>query len=252
MFLSAYRMGVLDIHNLPPHVRSDTDHYYYNAISPIPVAALTIEETVYLRPAVLLHILTNRITKPCIIKTHSAHIRVNDVALIPQDKTEGSVYLVRDPRDVVCSFAKHTGRTIDETIERLNLQNNALKLNEGCPIHTWLTTWSNHVGSWGNVDKVRMLRYEDIKAHPVDAFTRILKALDMDVDTTRVRKAIKLCSLARLKRQENKEKFIECAQQERFFGQGRGWQNELTEAQVRQIEQDHGDVMTQLGYDLVY
>ena len=47
-------------------------------------------------------------------KTHSANIRLYDNEFTNSNNTLGMIYLIRDPRDIVISYAEHLGKKFDE------------------------------------------------------------------------------------------------------------------------------------------
>jgi hypothetical protein len=148
------------------------------------------------------------------------------------------------------SYARHLGTTVNQTINTLG-EMTAVSINSGSSIQTWLTSWSNHVETWER-DFVTRIRYEDLKSDPVDTFTTVLNAFSIKTNKQRIRKSVRLCDIERLKKQEAKKKFTELGNQDKFFGQGKGWKEELTDKQVRHIEEDHGEVMEKLGYKLEF
>ena len=121
-------------------------------------------------------------------------------------------------------------------------------LRPGTAIVSWISSWSRHVRSWTSKNGVVVVRYEDLKADPAQQFTRILEGLRIKLNKPRLNKAIRLCEISRLRKQEARVGFIENGLQDKFFGQGKGWQQELTGKQARRIEEDHGEVMKELGY----
>lgn len=242
MLTSAYVTGHLDI-NSQLITEYDSPKYLYKALAP---SDLDHDENIFLRPAVLLHMLASRKYSPPIVKTHWANIVVHGITAIPRKLTGSAVYLVRDPRDVCVSFARHIGKTVDQTIYEMSNHNNVMYDDES-KVATYLTTWSEHVESWER-DFVTVVRYEDLKADPEGEFARILKAFGIKVNLQRLRKAIRLTDIERLKIQERKRGFVEIGKQDKFFGQGKGWCNELTDKQSRRIEEDHGEVMQKYGY----
>ena len=54
-----------------------------------------------------------------IFKTHSANLKVGNNNFTNSKLTLGNIYIVRDPREIVISYSKYTGKTIDETIDLL-------------------------------------------------------------------------------------------------------------------------------------
>jgi len=169
---------------------------------------------------------------------------IGGITAIPRPLTRKAVYLVRDPRDICVSFSRHLGQSIDETIRGMADMNNVLASHS---MGSWLTSWSNHVETWDR-DFVTIIRYEDLKSNPEESFTKILETFGITVDQDKVRKAIELCDISRLRKQESEEDFIEIGNQDKFFGQGKGWKTELTSEQAKRVESDHKVMMEQYGY----
>jgi len=141
-------------------------------------------------------------------------------------------------------------KDIDLSINNMSAED-AVFQDKSTDLFMFTYSWRQHVISW-NKDDTLVIRYEDIKTHPDQMFKLILKQYNLDVDDDRVTEAISLSDIERLKRQEAKDGFIEKKYQEKFFGGGEGWRNELTEEQVRRIEEENGDVMEQFDYKLEY
>jgi hypothetical protein len=248
--LIAYKFGTLHINDNIGLIISDNEPYQYNAVSPVDLTKMPAEGTLYLRYTVILHMLASNRYNPLIIKTHNVRERVRGVPMFPEALFSKAVYILRDPRDLVPSYARHMGLSIDKAIDHIS-SNKAILHDEKQGVCSWLSTWSQHVRTWNGED-VTVIRYEDLKTDTAEMFTHILTTFGIEVDKVKLRKAITLCSLGRLKGQEAKDGFIERKNQDKFFGDGKGWQNELSESQVRRIEQEHGEVMQKMGYKLEY
>jgi hypothetical protein len=244
LFLNAYVIGALDINCNAGVTLYDCDEYTSHSLSPHTLKDMPPETSIYLRPAVLLHLLYARKYAPTIIKTHSANVVIGGITMIPRPLTRKAVYLVRDPRDVCASFSKHLDITVDEAVAKMANPDTVL-YRDG--LGTWITDWSNHVKTWQR-DFVTTIRYEDLKADPEKYFQIILETFGITPNAKKIRKAIRLCDIGRLKKQEAKSGFIEKGKSDLFFGQGKGWKNELTEKQARRVEEDHGTEMELLGY----
>jgi hypothetical protein len=219
----------------------------------IPVSDMTPHDFLCYRLAALRNHLAIFPERDACLKTHNANLSICDVPLIPTWITKGAVYIVRDPRDVVISFAKHLGRDIDNTIELMASEAAAVYETGTCFRHM-VSSWSMHVTSWLDEDcplQVGLIRYEDMHAYPLHAFRKLLDCLGLaSVDDDRIAWAVEQCRLDKLRQQEDATGFVEASRKtERFFGEGRrgGWRDVLSPEQVEQIENSHHVVMEQLG-----
>ena len=50
-------------------------------------------------------------------KTHSGNFNINNNYFTSEENIRGVIYIIRDPRDVCISWANHTGRTYDQSID---------------------------------------------------------------------------------------------------------------------------------------
>ncbi len=177
--------------------------------------------------------------------------------LFPPAITLGSLYIVRDPRDVAASFAAHSGHSLDQAIARMADASNTLsqqtrRLDEQLPQR--LGRWSEHVRSWQQSQGQRpplLLRYEDMLADPFTSFRRVLDYIDWPAETETLAKAVAATRFERLQAAETQYGFDERpVTADRFFRRGvaGGWRTSLTEAQVTRIEANHGAVMRDFGY----
>lgn len=252
VFLSSYmRGGGVSINtNI---TRNDLDPYFWQAVSPIPIDQLQLHEATMIRPAVLFHLATmfNSPFAPLLVKTHSLYDRAR--YNIPPCLTYGAIYLVRDPRDVAISWAKHVGKPLDEVISHMNNPTCALSPDNG-PLHHMASSWSEHVSSWTDVEYVRspvlVLQYEKMISNPEAAFRSILDFLSIEMNEKVFAATLAATTIDELRKLEDAETFIEKKHGDRFFNKGiaGGWKDVLTNKQREQIEADHGDVMKQFGY----
>ena len=86
-------------------------------------------------------------------KTHNAMCSVANYPFTNKDNTLGAIYIIRDPRDVLVSYAKHDDTSLDFSLKALilNLQNkytiqyiighNEIEERKECPsfnVQEWL------------------------------------------------------------------------------------------------------------------
>lgn len=220
-----------------------------------PAGDLTDEEAEALRPR-LYETQAQAATAPLFRKVHDAYIRVGDrEPLFPHTITLGTVYIVRDPRDVAVSLAHHNGTSIDQAVTRM--ADPAATVSANVTSGKWqlrqrLSTWSLHVDGWLQQGQgLLLLRYEDMLADPPGALGRAAGHLGLDAPPDALRRAVEATSFTRLRATEDKDGFRESpVTGARFFRRGvaGGWRDTLTPVQAERIVIDHGAVMARLGY----
>ena len=190
-------------------------------------------------------------TLPVIIKTHLANANVNGVEMIPRILTENVVTIVRDPRDVVQSYARHMRIPIEEAVDIIISDDHALhdlsKDENRLPQN--MMSWKMHVQSYVTAKELQVyaVRYEDLIDDPVKNFSFVLEGFGLPIDEDRVKRAIERCSLAKMKKQEDTEGFREKPEgADRFFG---GKTKEKLPEQLEKKIIDHaGDMMKAFSY----
>ena len=176
----------------------------------------------------------------------------------PPDATRAAILVVRDPRDVACSFAPFFGVELDEAIDTMGSPPDT---GPGQPVHgvtaqPW-GSWSDHARSWLGPDvpfPVHLIRYEDLRHDAVATLEPVFAAIGLECTREQLAAAVEEARFERLRESETRGGFREVSPNTRtFFREGRagGWRDTLSDAQVAAIEADHADVMTELGYELV-
>lgn len=245
MFLSAYFTGNVDI-NRPAVGVDDIQLYFYQALAPTPLEQLSDEQRMLLRPAALLHLAT-AIPEPRFVKTHFARCAIDGVDAIPAGLSHGAVYLVRDPRDVVVSYARHHDTSIDNMIAQM--ESTSAMARRG-PLYHMLGSWSTHVRSWMNTPfPTLMIRYEDLCMQPRETFRAVLEHLELETDEDRMSRAIDLSRFENLQEQERRHGFREAVHGPFFGTGGSTWREKLAPEQARRIERAHGKMMDMLKYE---
>ncbi|MFI0433355.1 MAG: sulfotransferase domain-containing protein [Candidatus Nanopelagicales bacterium] len=175
----------------------------------------------------------------------------------PLAATRGAILVVRDPRDVACSYAPFFGVDLDGAINAM-----AREGFGGAPSPAMAQTeqpwgtWSSHAASWLADDvpfPVHLVRYEDLKADTVGTLRPVFEAIGLECTPEQLAAAAEQSRFDRLQKSEAERGFRETSKQTRTFfrkGKAGGWADELSEAQVAAVEADHDDMMVRLGYDL--
>jgi hypothetical protein len=204
--------------------------------------------------------LSRQVRQVRFFKVHDAFVSVPSGApLFGPGCTRLAVYIIRNPLDVVVSYANHACCSIPQSIQSLNegrAYNEAAGANFCAPqfADRW-QNWSRNVSSWVDQTKVPVfvMRYEDMRADPIATFTRLVEAIGLPLDRDRLRAAVAETSFDKLQAEERVHGFTEkMAGCESFFHRGQvGRGSEvLTKKQVAQIVGQHGEMMGRFGYGL--
>jgi len=210
-----------------------------------------------LRPAALVHAM-QACRGPRIFKTHAANVVLAAMPpFIPFELTERAVCVVRDPRSIVLSFSKYFSFSTEKTVEVMGQQDFSIGNLAMEQIPMIISSWSNHVRSWASETKfpIHFVKYEDMLEDPLKELRETLEFMGVDFDEERGKRAVEGAKLSKLKRTEETVGFEDNPNPERgkFFNEGgTRWQEELGRKWVLQIEEDHGEVMQELGYKLEY
>jgi len=255
LFLDAYFLGDIDINEIVVSVPDDlASMYQLGDGSDIAKSPIDIQQL--MRPAALLRLVKTynetRNNTPLFVKTHQAHMIANGIELLPEPLTKATICIVRNPIDVLPSFAKHMGLSIDEAIESMNDKYRCLAATDK-RMSEFTSSWDAFNLSYLNADthNVKYFLYEDMLQNPVDQFAKMLRHAGIEPDIERVKKAVELVDLSRLREREKKEGFRESSPnaKNQFFGcGGSGNRNKLTSTQRYKIEKLFSRVMKRLGY----
>lgn len=243
--LSAYLSDArADINKLL--IPGEIDPSFYQAACTYPLTALSNSLVVSLRPAAILNLMSANagLTSPTILKSHWLY---DPFIATPAVLTRGSVYVIRDPRDVAVSWAEHQAQSVDEAIKRMSDKTLALQAND-TPLSAIVGSWSDNVKSWDG--KAHFVRYEDLLSNPYDEFLKIVNHIGIEIDEEALAQSVESSEFSKLKAQEEREGFLELWKGDKFFGRGKagGWKDVLTKQQQARIESDHGEMMAKFGY----
>ncbi|MGB0652398.1 MAG: sulfotransferase domain-containing protein [Thermoplasmatota archaeon] len=231
--------------------RTLLDEHLPYASGDVPAAALD-----RLRPLVYEAVAKRPHDGPRLSKVHDACHDTGAGPLFPAAATQGAVVIVRDPRDICCSWAAFMATSLERSAGFLcNPEGHLAGSGKKSQTRQTMGSWSDHVASWLDAPfPIHLVRYEDLLADPVAGFSGVVRFIWGDVDGPRLEAAVEAARFERLRAKEDAEEhgFAERpAKAERFFRKGKAgsWQEELPPELAAKIVRHNGAMMERLGYD---
>ena len=189
-------------------------------------------------------------------KVHDAYIMVGEKPMFPEVVSAGIIYFIRNPLDVVISYANHSSIEIDKSIgcitdEKFGLSDSKKKLNS--QLRQYMGSWSNHVKSWTEQTNIPVLviRYEDMLTDTYGEFKRALEFLNLDFNEDKFIKSIENSSFDNLKKTEAKDGFKERPLKTKSFfatGKSGNWKDKLSEEQINKVIEKNKEQMIEFAY----
>ena len=203
-------------------------------------------------------------------KTHSYLFNFyNKYPFTNLENSLGVIYIVRDPRNVVSSYANFLSCS-DETsasimIEELSRGGNLnLPRKDADRTKVWMGTWASNFNSWKpfkNQNRYLLVKYEELINKPEKTFLKILgfihrlgKSKPL-INQTKLENTIRTTSFDNLKNLEKKNGFPEAPHKNNkkntpFFHKGpeRNWKVTLEISIKNKIETAFKKEMMELGY----
>ena len=205
----------------------------------------------------------NKTKKISFRKTHSSFCKLyNKYNFSDLKNSLGVIYIVRDPRNVVSSFARHNSKSINETVELLT--NDLATGNEKNEVEVYLGSWNFNYNSWKvfkNSNRYLLIRYEDLINDTENVYIKILRfindlsKLKSPININKIRKVVKSTTFSRMKKLEEEQGFEESKVNDlgktiKFFNLGpqNNWKNLLSSQIIKKIENKFSKEMSELGY----
>ena len=204
-------------------------------------------------------------------KTHNMLGKYKGCPFTDAQNTLGTIYIVRDPRNVITSVKNHYSLSSydeaqkfifkDDQILALTDRQKALYVKSKIfPLTQYVGSWKTHYLSWKNMKKNYLLvRYEDLMENTKSEFTKIAdfvgNLLKLKFTEDQLENAINLSSFDKLEKMEREHGFTESTidkegNRNKFFylGPKNNWQ-EILEAKIsKKIEQEFEQEMKELKY----
>jgi hypothetical protein len=203
------------------------------------------------------------------LKTHSYLFNIENYAFTDLNNSLGVIYIVRDPRNVVTSFANHNSISVNESSELLinswfnkgilNSFSNAERTN------VYRGTWASNYKSWKSFKsqgRYLLIKYEDLIINKEEVLLKMLRFIyklnkkNFEVNKVKLKNAIVSTSFERMKASEKDDKFFESIINKKtgkkvpFFNLGikNDWKKMLDPKIKEKIENAFKEEMKELGY----
>jgi len=198
------------------------------------------------------------------LKTHHLRCGIGNYTFTNSKNTIGTIYIVRDPRDVIISFAQHHSISIEKA-EYTMFDSTAYEFperekNPDLALRTLLGSWSDHYNSWTKNNKnLLFIKYENLIKNKKSELSRIIKFVNnyikIPTSETKINNCINSTTFESMKKYEEKGLFEENSfdkndKKIKFFNYGKegNWKSVLSKELVLKIEKKFQKEMKELEY----
>ena len=203
------------------------------------------------------------------LKTHSYLFNIDNHGFTDLRNSLGAIYVVRDPRNIVTSWAKFADVSVEKAADTLiNTTQFGGDLNvkqgsERSMVH--MGTWKGNFHSWKSFkyqERYLLIKYEDLIFDRENNFLKILefiyklKKTKFILDKTKFKNVLETTDFEKMKQLENKKGFFEAKVNKKtgekipFFNLGpkNDWKQLLDRKIIKKIENAFEKEMKELGY----
>lgn len=203
------------------------------------------------------------------LKTHSYLFNIDNNPFTDIKNSLGAIYIVRDPRNVVTSYAHHYNISIEESLKRMTQSIhyglNAKSDNDLDRIKVYMGSWSSHYNSWKSfksAGRYLLIKYEDILKEKENTLLKILEFINkingsnFPIDREKLKAVLDSTGFEKMRDMEKKEGFNESKTDQKtgkkvpFFNLGiqNNWKKNLKDEIRTKIEISFKNEMKELGY----
>jgi len=199
------------------------------------------------------------------LKTHLANLTINKIyPTINKDYSICSIYIVRDPRNVILSLKNHYNLDIKECLNFLMNDKNfiCMKNKELSKGYTLILDWASNYLSWKNQKNINtiFIKFEDLVLEQEKTFIHILnelkKFMNLDIDQKKIENVVKTTNFNYLRQLEEKEGFIENkimgiqGNKNYFFNKGieQNFNKDLDPSIIEEIKKKYKNLLLELNY----
>ena len=199
------------------------------------------------------------------LKTHLANLTINKIfPTINKDYSICSIYIVRDPRNVILSLKNHYNLDIKECLNFLMNEKNfiCMKNKDLSKGYTLLLDWASNYLSWKNQKNINTIfvKFEDLVLDQEKTFIYILnelkKFMNLNIDQKKIENVVKTTNFKYLRQLEEKEGFIEnkvmgIKDNKNFFfnkGSAQNFNKDLDPSIAEKIKKKYKNLLLELNY----
>lgn len=255
MFLMHYfaAQNVSEINAVQQFAPNENSGDFYQPFLPIRAAHLSDEALARARPLAQ-QLIASRAQSYCFVKTHNWYGVHHGTPTVSLNDSAAAVYVVRNPLDIVISYAAFRDVSYDQAIDWVLAKDRILpRMPNGSYFVSG--SWSQNVSSWRNQRQLpcTILRYEDLLSEPENEFRKLLNSWRLSIDNKKLAAALEATSLQALQAAEAKHGFRERPRNTKaFFRSGRTGEGheKLSQSQKERIFEACGPEMEACGYAL--
>tara|TARA_B100001250_G_scaffold46243_1_gene36229 strand:- start:1853 stop:2710 length:858 start_codon:yes stop_codon:yes gene_type:complete len=203
------------------------------------------------------------------LKTHSSFYDINGHKFTDLNNTLGVIYIVRDPRSVVKSYANHNQMSLENATDKLlefgTLTGEKKHLRQAeDKVITHVGSWSSNYNTWKEFKKINrylLVKYEDLVSNTEKTFIEILNFIfilrksQIEIDNIKLKNTLKSTTFIEMQRLEREVGFPEAikdidGKKITFFKYGlkNNNPNSLPETLKEKIENELKIEMQELNY----
>jgi len=193
------------------------------------------------------------------LKTHHLRCGINNYTFTNKNNTAGVIYIVRDPRDVIISYARHSSYSIEDCWIDMTTSDNCIFTNKN--LISLLGSWSDHYNSWTKNNKnLLLIKYEDLlnnkKKETIKIINFINNFTNISISNEKINNCLNTTTFENMQHMEEKGLFIEnnidkkTGKKIKFFNKGKKdeWKNILDYKIRIEIEEKFKKEMKELNY----
>jgi len=157
------------------------------------------------------------------LKTHSSFYDINGYKFTDLNNTLGVIYIVRDPRSVVKSFANHNQIPLDLATKKMlefttltGEKKHSITIKD--QVITHMGSWSSNYNTWKEFKKLNrylLIKYEDLVSDTEKTFLEILKFIyklgksKLEINNYKLKNSIKSTTFSEMQKLEREQGFHE-------------------------------------------